>query len=227
MQPMTRYIHSLRRASIVAVATLFCVGAGVMHAQNQGQTQKPPQAPGTTTKPGTKPNPTPTVPTAPDLAPDYVIGPDDVLSVQFWSDKEMSTDVTVRPDGKVTMLMINDIQAAGYTPLQFQQKLIEAYKPFQDDPNITVAPKQIHSRKVFIQGEVGKQGSYDIPGSGLTVVQLVALAGGFTEYAKKDQVSILRAGQAPIPVNFKEIEKRKNLGKNLVQLKPGDTIIVP
>jgi polysaccharide export outer membrane protein len=218
----------MRRASIVAVATLFFVGAGVTHAQTQGQAQKPPQTPGTTTKPGApKPNPTPTVPAMPDLAPDYVIGPDDVLSVQFWRDKEMTTDVTVRPDGKVTMLMINDIQAAGYTPLQFQQKLIEAYKPFQDDPNITVAPKQIHSRKVFIQGEVGKQGSYDIPGSGLTVVQLVALAGGFTEYAKKDQVSILRAGQAPIPVNFKEIEKRKNLGKNLVQLKPGDTIIVP
>jgi len=228
MKPMTRYIHSLRRASIVAVATLFCVGAGVMHAQNQGQTQKPPQAPGTTTKPGTpKPNPTSTVPTMPDLAPDYVIGPDDVLFVQFWRDKEMSTEVTVRPDGKVTMLMINDIQAAGLTPVQFQQKLIETYKPFQDDPNITVVPKQINSRKVYITGEVNKQGTYSIPGSGLTVVQLISLAGGFTEYAKKDKVSVLRAGQPPIPVNYKDIEKSKNLTKYLVQLKPGDQVIVP
>jgi len=227
MQPKTRYFHSLRRVSIVALATLCFVGVGVIHAQTQSQTQqKPPQTPGTTPKTPPKPT-TPTVPAAPDLAPEYVIGPDDVLTVSFWRDKEMSADVTVRPDGKVTLLMVNDVVAAGLTPLQFQAKLIEAYKPFQDDPNITVAPKMIHSRKVFIQGEVGKQGSYDIPGSGLTVVQLVALAGGFTEFAKKDQVSILRGGQQVIPVNFKDIEKRKNLMKNLIQLKPGDTVIVP
>jgi len=224
---MTRHIHSLRRASIVGVATLCFVGAGVLHAQNQTQ-QKPPQTPGSTPKTSSsKPNTPPTVPSTPDVAPDYVIGPDDVLYITFWRDKDMSAEVTVRPDGKVTMLMVNDVTAAGLTPLQFQAKLVEAYKPFQDDPNITVSPKQINSRKVFVQGEVGKPGVYPLPGSGLTIVQLIAIAGDFNDYAKKDRVQVLRAGQLPMLVNFKEIQKGKNLTKNVIQLKPGDTIIVP
>jgi polysaccharide biosynthesis/export protein len=224
MQPINRQMRSILRASVVVVTASCFLGAGVIHAQSkpQSQTQKPPQTPGPKTTPKAA---TPTVPPAADVPVDYKIGPDDVLGIVFWRDKEMTTDVSVRPDGKITLMMVNDVQAAGLTPLELQKNLIEAYKPFQDT-EITVVPRQINSRKVTIEGEVGKQGSIPLPGSGMNIPQLIATAGGFTEYAKK-KITILRAGEAPINIDYKEIqEAKKNLAKNLQQLKPGDVIIV-
>jgi polysaccharide export outer membrane protein len=166
---------------------------------------------------------------------DYVIGTDDVLIVVFRREKDMSAEVVVRPDGKITLPVLNDIQAAGLTPDQLRVNLTEEAKRLVEDPNVTVAVKQINSRKVFITGQVRAPGAYPI-GARMTIVQLIAMAGGLTEYAKQKDIVIIRdvpAGMAkpgakPITFrfNYEDVQKLKNLASNL-DLKPGDTVIVP
>jgi polysaccharide export outer membrane protein len=167
---------------------------------------------------------------APVLAaiPDYLIGPEDVLSIVFWRDKEMSTEVAVRPDGKITLPLLNEVRAAGLTPGQLKDLLVEESKKYVEDPNVSVVVKQINSRKVFITGEVNKPGPYPLMAP-TTVMQLIIIAGGLREYAHSEDVSIMRTenGRATSHrFNYKEFVKNKNLGQN-IELKPGDTIIVP
>lgn len=173
---------------------------------------------------------------SPGIPPDYVIGADDVLTVKFRRDKDMSDDVVVRTDGKVTLQLLDDIQAAGLTPEQFRDKVVEAAKRFlEGDPSVTVIVKQINSRKAFITGEVAKPGSYPI-GMRLTVVQLIAMAGGLTIDARAKDIVIIReqpgttgrAGAMPTTFrfNYEDVRKLKNLASN-IDLKPGDTVIVP
>jgi polysaccharide export outer membrane protein len=160
--------------------------------------------------------------------PDYVIGPDDVLSIVYWRDKDMTGDVTVRPDGKISLPLLHDIQAAGLTPDQLRGRLTEESRRYIEDPNVTVVVHQIHSRKVFITGEVGKPGTYPLTES-TTVLQLIALAGGLRDYANGKRIVIVRTENGrPVsyPFNYKEVVSRKNLRQN-IELKPGDTVIVP
>lgn len=171
----------------------------------------------------------------PALPPDYVIGPDDVLQVDFWRDKDMSAEVTVRPDGKITLPMLNDVQAGGLTPTQLREKVLEAAKRYIEDPSATITVKEIKSRKVFITGEVNKPGAY-LLNDRMTVLQLIAMAGGLTEFAKSKDIVIMRpdsagtvrpAGQPVMyKFNYKEVLGRRNLQQN-IELKPGDTVIVP
>jgi polysaccharide export outer membrane protein len=165
--------------------------------------------------------------------PDYVIGVDDVLVVMFRRDKDLSAEVIVRPDGKITLPLLNDIQAAGLTTLGLRERVsAEAARFLEDDPAVTVAVKAINSRKVFITGQVGRPGPYPI-GDRLTVMQLISMAGGLGEYAKKKDIVIIReSGMRPggkpltFRFNYEDIQKLKNLSSNL-ELKPGDTVIVP
>jgi len=172
----------------------------------------------------------------PPLPPDYVIGAEDVLSVKFRRDKDLSDDVVVRSDGKVTLQVLDDIQAAGLTPEQFRDKVAESAKRFlEGDPSVTVIVKQINSRKVFITGQVGRPGVYQI-GTRLTVMQLIAMAGGVSEFAKSKDIVIIRdppatgAGPGAKPTTFRfnydAVRSLKNLASN-IDLKPGDTVIVP
>ncbi|HTM05384.1 MAG TPA: polysaccharide biosynthesis/export family protein [Vicinamibacterales bacterium] len=159
---------------------------------------------------------------------DYTVGPDDVLSVVFWRDKDMSADVTVRPDGRITLPLLNEVSAAGLTLEQLRQNIKAAAEKFVDDPSVTVDVKAINSRKVFITGEVGKPGPYALMGP-TTVMQLLAMAGGVNEYAKADNISILRTEngkQVSMRFNYKDVLNRKNLKQN-IELKPGDTVVVP
>jgi polysaccharide biosynthesis/export protein len=158
----------------------------------------------------------------------YVIGPEDVLSVVFWKDKELSADVVVRPDGRISLPLLNDVQAAGLTPDELRSAVIKAATKFIEDPNATVVVKEIHSRKVFISGTVGKPGSYNIFGE-KTVAQLIAEAGGLVEYADAKNIVIHRVegGRTHrFRFNYKDFIKGKGLEQNIV-LKPGDTVIVP
>src|SRR5215467_14662660 len=123
---------------------------------------------------------------------DYVIGADDVLTVVFWRDKDMSGDVVVRPDGKITLPLLNDIQAAGLTPDQLREQVSKLAEHFLEEPAATVVVKQINSRKVFITGEVSKPGPYPLT-TPTTVLQLIAMAGGLGEYAHKDEIVIMRS----------------------------------
>jgi polysaccharide export outer membrane protein len=159
---------------------------------------------------------------------DYVIGPDDLLAVVFWREKEMSAEVVVRPDGKITLPLINDIQAAGLTPEELRQAIENAAARYIQDPNPSVVVKQINSRKVFVTGMVNKPGPYPLSGP-TTVVQAIAMAGGLQEFAKKDRITILRP-EGPrtrtFKFNYKDVSQGRRLEQNIL-LKPGDTIVVP
>jgi polysaccharide export outer membrane protein len=162
------------------------------------------------------------------VPPDYVIGPDDQLSVLFWRDKDLSADVTVRPDGKITLPLLNDLQAAGLRPDQLRQKVTDEAKRYVEDPQPTIVIRQINSRKVFITGQVAKPGPYPLTAP-TTVLQLISMAGGLTEYAHNKRISIMRTEngrQSAYRFNYKDVASGKNMKQNL-ELKPGDTVVVP
>jgi polysaccharide export outer membrane protein len=165
---------------------------------------------------------------APAVPPDYVIGAEDVLSVVYWRDKEMSTEVSVRPDGKISLPLLDDLQAAGLTPIELRDHLVERSRRYIEDPSVSVVVKQINSRKVFITGEVAKPGPYPLTAP-TTVLQLIALAGGLRDYADAKKIVIVRAEsghQISYAFNYKDAASRRNLKQN-IELKPGDTVIVP
>lgn len=170
----------------------------------------------------------PAVPAGTTVPSDYVIGADDVLTVIFWREKDLSGDVAVRPDGRISIPLLNDVQAAGLTPEQLRARLTEAANELLEEPTVTVVVKQINSRKVFITGQVAKPGPYPLNGP-TNVVQLIAMAGGVLEYADDKNISIMRTEkgrQISLRFNYDQVKKRRNLQQN-IQLRPGDTIIVP
>jgi polysaccharide export outer membrane protein len=159
---------------------------------------------------------------------DYVIGAEDVLGIMFWREQEMSGDVTVRPDGKVTLPLLGDIQAAGTRPDALRDQITQAAGKYLTDVNVTVVVRQINSRKVFITGQVTTPGAYPLTGP-RTVMQLIALAGGLTEYADGESISIMRQEQGKtrsMKFNYRDVSKGKKLEQN-VMLLPGDTVVVP
>jgi len=166
--------------------------------------------------------------TDPVLPPGYVIGTDDVLSIVYWKDKDMSADAKVRPDGRIALPLINEVVAAGLTPQQLHTKLTEESKKYMEDANITVVVREINSRKAFITGEVNKPGPYPLTAP-TTVLQLISLAGGLREYADSKKIVIMRSEngrQISLPFNYKEVASGKKLQQN-IELKPGDTVVVP
>ena len=165
---------------------------------------------------------------AAEVPADYVIGPEDVLSIVYWREKDMTGDVSVRSDGKISLPLLNDVQAAGLTPTQLRARLIEASKDYFEDPAVSVGVKQMNSRKVFITGEVSKPGPYPLVGP-TTVLELISLAGGLKDYADRKNILIVRTENGrPMSYlfNYKDVVSRKNLEQN-IELKPHDTVIVP
>ena len=215
-------------AGVVGI-TAVAGGPGVYAAGGQAP-QAPKAGAGTQAKavPQGTAAPKATAPAQVALPADYVIGADDVLIVMFRREKDMSAEVVVRPDGRITLPLLNDIQAAGLTTAQLREKVTEESKRFVEEPSVTVVVKQINSRKVFITGQVNKPGPYPL-GDRMTVMQLISMAGGLTEYAKKKNIVILRdSGARPVTFrfNYEDIQNLKNLGSN-IELRPGDTVIVP
>jgi len=158
----------------------------------------------------------------------YAIGPDDVLSVVFWTEKDLSVEAVVRPDGMITVPLVNDIPAAGLTPDELRERIQEAAGNFVADSTVTVVVKAINSRKVFITGMVGKPGPYPLTAP-TTVMQLIAQAGGIQEYADEKKILIMRTEngrQVAKRFNYKDVSEGKNLSQN-IDLLPGDTVIIP
>ncbi len=168
-------------------------------------------------------------PVAADQRANYVIGPDDVLSLLFWRDKDMTADVVVRPDGKISLPLINDIQAGGLTPSELREVVNTVARRYVDDPSVTVVVKQINSRKLFITGQVEKPGPYPMNGR-MTVLQLIATAGGLKEFTDGKRILIMRADEAGKQTsylfNYRQVTEGKNLAQN-IELQPGDTVVVP
>ena len=193
----------------------------------QASKPSPPAAPPSTQT--AAPKPALTVPSVSTQAPPgYVIGPDDILVVVVWREKDMSGEVAVRPDGKISLPLLNDVQAAGLTPEELRLRLTEAARKFVETPEVTVVVKLINSRKVFITGQVTKPGPYPLAGP-TTVLQLIATAGGLLEYADDKNIVILRTEfgkPTSYRFNYREVVRRVNLNQN-IELKPGDTVVVP
>jgi polysaccharide export outer membrane protein len=182
------------------------------------QSARPPQSANTTAN---KPVASPTLPK------DYVIGIEDVLNVVFWKDKELSAEVLVRPDGKISLPMLNDVPAAGMTPEQLASAVQQAAAKYVRDPGVTVMVKEIRSRKVYVIGEVAKPGTFPLA-SEMNVIQIIAQAGGFLETANKGDVVVVRnenGQERRYKVNYSEVVKGKNIGQN-IKLLPGDTILI-
>jgi polysaccharide biosynthesis/export protein len=161
------------------------------------------------------------------LPKDYVIGAEDVLSVVFWNAKELSAEVLVRPDGKISLPLLNDLPAAGMTPEQLADSIAKIGTKFVRDSGATVIVKEIHSRKVYVIGEVARPGPLQL-GSDMNVVHAIGEAGGFLEGAKKGDVVIVRneSGQERrYKFNYNDVVKGKNVEQN-IRLLPGDTILV-
>ena len=163
------------------------------------------------------------------LPTDYVIGVEDRLAVVFWreQDKALTSDVVVRPDGKISVPMLNDIPAAGLTPEQLATAVQQAASKYIRDAAATVIVREIRSRKVYVIGEVLKPGSVDI-GAEINVMQALASAGGFLEHAKKGDVVVVRKKgnrEQRFKFNYKDVVKGKNVEQN-ISLLPGDTVLV-
>jgi polysaccharide export outer membrane protein len=160
--------------------------------------------------------------------PDYVIGVDDQLAVVFFQNKDASTDVVVRPDGKISLPLLNDVQASGLTPEQLRGEVTKLARKFFQDPNPAIIVRQINSRRVFITGNVEKPGNYPLLGT-TTVLQLIATAGGLNEEADARKIVIMRddrGRQATFGFNYKDVVSQKNLQQNIA-LRPGDIVVVP
>ena len=159
----------------------------------------------------------------------FVIGNDDVLAINVWNEKEISRSVPVRSDGRISLPLVGEVQAAGQTPLKLEVEIATKLKSFISEPEVTVIVQQINSQKFNILGMVNKPGSYVISNSA-TVLDAIALAGGFRDFAKQKNVYVLRQNpdgtQVRLPFNYKDVVKGKNAEQN-VKLQPRDTIFVP
>jgi polysaccharide export outer membrane protein len=156
----------------------------------------------------------------------YRIGVGDVLHIAVWEEPQLTETAVVRPDGKISMLLVSELNVAGMTPDAAQQALTEQLSRFVHKPRVTVTVQEIHSRMVFITGEVQRPGAYPLMDT-MNVVQLVARSGGLTDFAKQKRVYVLRAANsARVNVNYEKVLKGQSPEQN-VQLAPGDTVVVP
>jgi len=161
-------------------------------------------------------------------ASDYKIGAQDILRIDVWKEEQLTRTVPVRPDGKVTLPLLNDVQAAGLTPMQLSGVISEGLKKFINDPQVTVTVTEINSRRVYVTGEVSKAGAFPLLPN-MTVLQALSSSGGFTQFAKLKNIYVLRVEngkQVKRPFNYKEAVNGKNPGQNIL-LQPGDVIVVP
>lgn len=175
-----------------------------------------------------RPGAPPAAATASSAPPGYTIGPEDVIGVLFWREPEMTGDHTVRPDGRITLPLIGDLPAAGMTPEALRSQIQTAAEKFLTDANVSVVVRQLNSRKVFITGEVNTPGSYPLTGP-RSVLQLIALAGGLTDFADSKNISIMRDERGQVrsfKFNYNDVSKGRKLEQN-IQLLPGDTVVVP
>jgi polysaccharide biosynthesis/export protein len=158
---------------------------------------------------------------------DYVIGADDMLHISVWKEPDLTESLPVRPDGKISMPLLNDVMAAGLTPTQLADSITTKLKKFISDPRVTVVVTAMNSQKIYILGEVMHPGAAVLQPN-MTVLQALASA-GFTQFANTKGIYLLRSEngkQQKIPVHYRELLRGESIDQNLV-LKPGDTIVVP
>jgi polysaccharide export outer membrane protein len=167
------------------------------------------------------------------VSKEFLLGPEDVLEVTVWRNQDLSRTVVVRPDGKISLPLIGDVQASGLNSSQVAAKIAARLTEFKENPNVSVSLKEVNSYFIFVLGEVLKPGKYPLK-SYATVLQGVSMAGGFTPFASKNRMQVIRThanedgreNQIRIPVPYNELVSGKGEIENFI-LKSGDTIVVP
>jgi len=160
--------------------------------------------------------------------PDYSIAPDDVLIIDVWKEPEISRTVPVRRDGKISLPLLNDVQAAGLTPTQLSSEIVEKLRATVIHPQVTVIVAQMSSQRIYILGQVNRGGAYPLVPD-MTAVQALSIAGGLTPFAKRRKIYVMRTENGEtkmLPINYREVVNGRQPQQN-IQLKPGDTIVVP
>jgi polysaccharide export outer membrane protein len=158
---------------------------------------------------------------------DYVIGPEDVLHVAVWKESDLTATLPVRPDGKISLPLLNDVQAAGLTPMQLADSLTEKLKKYVASPRVTVVVTAINSKRIYLVGEVGHTGATPMLPN-MTVLQALSSA-GLTQFANTKKIYVMRVQngkQIKLPVNYRKLVKGEMMEQNY-PLQPGDTIVVP
>jgi len=206
-----------------SLAVLLCAGFLVVV---QAQTSDAPKtdAPKTDEAKSEKPA---EVAETPAPSSDYVIGADDTLHISVWKEPDLTETLPVRPDGKISMPLLNDITAAGLTPLQLKDSITEKLKKYIADPRVTVVVTGMNSRRIFVTGEVLHTGPMALLPH-MTILQALAQA-GFTQFANPKAIYLLRTEngkQEKLPFNYKQVVKGNHPEQNIT-LKPGDTVVVP
>ena len=159
---------------------------------------------------------------------EYLIGVSDVLTLSVWREDQLQATVPVRPDGRIAVPLLGEIEVVGRTPLEVQAELTRGYEGFVTAPAVSLVVSEINSRKVYVLGEVRNPGVFDILRP-TRLLQAISMAGGYTDFAKKDEVIVIREGhpgERRIEVSVKDITAGRKLDDNLLLL-PGDTIYVP
>jgi polysaccharide biosynthesis/export protein len=223
MKSLRKNIATIQSSSVFAsllLLSLLCSGQAQNSNSNSGVELAAAGKPGTASVPatGVKPH-----------DDSFVIGDADVLSITVWKEPEVSKSVPVRSDGKISLPLAGEVQASGLTPLKLEQEIATKLQNYISEPEVTVIVTQINSKKYNILGQVGRSGSFPLTGS-MTVLDAIAQAGGFRDFAKQKSIYILRkdasGGESRMPFNYKEVIKGKNPEQN-IKLQPGDTIVVP
>jgi len=161
-------------------------------------------------------------------SPDYSIAPEDVLIIDVWKEPEISRTVPVRRDGKISLPLLNDVQAAGLTPTQLGSEIVEKLRATVVHPQVTVIVAQMSSQRIYILGQVARGGAYPLVPE-MTAVQALSIAGGLTPFAKRTKIYVMRIENGEnkrFPINYKQVVSGHKPEQN-IQLKPGDTILVP
>jgi polysaccharide biosynthesis/export protein len=219
----------MNRAILFFAAAILLVSAGNAQAAFQdkkaGKQDLPVASAGDKSSAGDEARPM-AVPATTD--PAYVIGPQDVLDINVWKEPEMTRTVPVRPDGKISLPLINDVQAAGSTPQQLASAVSDKLRKFLTEPQVTVIVTAINSQRVYVVGEVLRAGAFPLL-PGMTVLQVLANAGGFTTFANEKKIHVMRVvngKHTEVPFNYREVLKGDNPDQN-IKLEPGDTVVVP
>lgn len=159
----------------------------------------------------------------------YIIGSDDMLAINVWKEPDMSKTVPVRPDGMISLPLLGEIKARGLTPVQLEEQISDLLRKIMSDPQVTVIVTQVNSLSFNIMGQVAKPGYFSLTRP-MSVLDAIALCGGFRDFAKQKKIYVLRTGpdgkQERLKFNYKEVIKGKNMAQN-IQLQPHDTLVVP
>jgi|SRR5271157_2761887 len=226
----------LGKRAVLGLTLLVLVGSWVAVASGQNSTntangakQELPES-AEPAKSGPPATPDTAPPRVADVQPNgFVIGTEDILNINVWKEPEVSRVIPVRPDGMITLPLVGEIQAKGQTPTQLQDAITAELKKFMADPQVTVIVAEVHSLTFNVVGMVAKPGYYPLTRR-MTVLDAIALSGGFQPFAKQKKVYVLRTSadgkQVRLPFNYKDVIKGKHSDEN-IELQPRDTVVVP